>query len=87
MKVQPLGDRVVAKPIEAETKSAAGILLPDSAKDRPQSAKVEAVGQDVKEVKVGDQILHSEYGPSKFKLNGEELLLIKEEDILAVVKG
>ena len=87
MKLQPLADRIVAKSIEVEAKSAAGILLPDSAKEKPQSAEVLAVGKDVKEVKVGDQVVHSGgYDVKTIKLDGEELLLIKEEDVLAVVK-
>ena len=87
MKLQPLADRIVARSTEAETKSPAGILLPENAKEKTQLAEVVAVGKDVKEVKVGDRIVHSEYGPSQIKVNGEELLLIKEEDVLAVVKG
>jgi len=61
--------------------------LPENAKDKTQMAEVVAVGKDVKEVKVGDRIVHSEYGPNHIKVNGEELLLVKEEDVLAVVKG
>jgi chaperonin GroES len=89
MKLQPLADRIVAKPVEAEAKSASGILLPDQAKEKTQVAEVVAVGKDVKEVKVGDRIVHSEYGPNRFKqtTGGEELLIVKEEDVLAVVKG
>jgi chaperonin GroES len=86
MKLQPLADRIVAKPIEAEAKSASGILLPDSAKEKPQSAEVLAIGKDVKEVKVGDQILYAKYGPAEVKVEGEDLMLLKEEDVLAVVK-
>lgn len=86
MKLQPLADRIVIKKIEAESKSAAGILLPDSAKEQPQSGQVLAVGKDVQEVKVGDQVLYAKYGPAEVKVEGEELLIVKEEDILAVVK-
>jgi len=86
MKLQPLADRIVARRVEAEAKSAAGILLPDSAKEKPQMGEVLAVGKEVKEVKVGDQILYSKYGPNEVKIDGQELLLIKEEDVLAVVK-
>ncbi len=86
MKLQPLADRIVIKKIEAESKSAAGILLPDSAKEQPQSGQVLAVGKDVQEVKVGDQVLYAKYGPAEVKVDGEELLIVKEEDILAVVK-
>jgi len=86
MKLQPLADRIVIKKIEAEAKSAAGILLPDSAKEQPQSGKVLAVGKDVSEVKVGDQVLYTKYGPAEVRVESEELLIVKEEDILAVVK-
>ncbi len=87
MKLQPLADRLVAKNIEAEAKSAGGILLPDSAKEKPQMAEVTAVGKDVKEIKAGDKILYTKYGPTEVKVDGQELLLLKEEDVLAVVKG
>lgn len=87
MALQPLADRIVARPVEAETKTASGILLPDQAKEKTQVAAVLAVGKDVKEVKVGDQIVHSEYGPNRFKQGSEELIIVKEEDVLAVVKG
>ena len=87
MKLQPLADRIVAKATEAEAKSPSGILLPENAKEKTQLAKVVAVGKDVKEVKVGDTIVHAQYGPSPVSVNGEEFLLVKEEDVLAVVKG
>lgn len=87
MKLQPLADRIVAKPVEAETKTHAGILLPDQGKDKTQVADVLAVGKDVKEVKVGDRIVHQEYGPDRFKQDDSNLLIVKEEDVLAVIKG
>jgi chaperonin GroES len=87
MALQPLADRIVAKSVEPELTSPAGILLPDQAKEKTQVAKVLAVGKDVKEVKVGDNIVHSEYGPNRFKQGADELLIVKEEDVLAVVKG
>jgi chaperonin GroES len=96
MSLQPLADRIVAKPIEAESKTASGILLPDQAKEKTQVAEVLAVGpgrmnKDGKrvplEVKVGDKVVHTEYGPNRFKQGAEELLIMKEEDVLAVVKG
>lgn len=87
MKLQPLADRVVAKSIEAENKTAAGIFIPDSAKEKPQMAEVTGVGKDVKEIKVGDRILHSGgYDVKKVKVDGVELLILKEEDVLAVAK-
>jgi len=87
MQLHPLADRIVARPIEAETKTASGILLPDQAKEKTQMAEVLAVGKDVKEVKVGDKIVNNEYGPSRFKQGRDEYLIVKEEDVLAVVKG
>jgi chaperonin GroES len=86
MKLQPLADRIVARSLEAEAKSASGILLPDSAKEKPMMGEVEAVGKEVKEVKVGDKILYAKYGPTEVKIDGQELLLLKEEDVLAVIK-
>ncbi len=86
MSLQPLADRIVAKSLEAETKSPGGIIIPESAKEKPQMGKVLAVGKEVKEVKEGDTILYTKYGPNEVKLDGQELLLIKEEDVLAVVK-
>ncbi len=86
MKLQPLADRLVAKSLEAEDRSPGGIILPDTAKEKPQMGEVVAVGKDVKEVKVGDKIMYTKYGPTEVKVSGEELLLLKEEDVLAVVK-
>lgn len=87
MQLHPLADRIVGRPVEAETKTASGILLPDQAKEKTQVAEVVAVGKDVKEVKVGDHIIHSEYGPNRFKQDSDEYVIVKEEDVLAVVKG
>jgi chaperonin GroES len=87
MALKPLADRIVAKPVEAETKTPGGILLPDQAKEKTTVAEVLAVGKDVKEVKVGDKIVHTEYGPNRFKDGSHELVIVKEEDVLAVVKG
>jgi chaperonin GroES len=85
MALQPLADRIVARPVEAETKTVSGILLPDQAKEKTQIAVVIAVGKEVKEVKEGDSIVHTEYGPNRFKQGSEELIIVKEEDVLAVV--
>jgi chaperonin GroES len=86
MELQPLADRIVAKPLEAETKTASGILLTDQAKDKTQVAEVTAVGKDVKEVKVGDRIVHSEYGPDRFKQGSQDYMIVKEKDVLAVLR-
>ena len=97
MKLQPLGDRVVVEREEAQEKTAGGIVLPDTAKDKPQKGKVIAVGdgrltKDGKrrplQVKVGDQVLFTSYAGDEFKLNGDKkVLLMREDDILAVVEG
>jgi chaperonin GroES len=87
MALKPLADRIVAKPVEADTKTPGGILLPDQAKEKTQVAEVLAVGKDVKEVKVGDKIVHTEYGPNRYRQGSDELVIVKEEDVLAVVKG
>ena len=94
--IKPLGDRVLLKVLEAESKTKGGIVLPDTAKEKPQEGKVVAVGKGkscedgtVKplEVKVGDKVLFAKYsGTEVTTKEGEEYLIVKEEDILAVVK-
>lgn len=96
MEIKPLGDRVVVKPLEAENKSKGGILLPDTAKEKPQEAKVVAVGKgkmlengaiQTPEVKVGDKVLFGKYSGNEITTKeGEELLILREEDILAIIK-
>lgn len=95
MKIQPLGDRVVIKVLEAEEKTKGGIILPDTAKEKPQKGEVVAVGKGKLlddgtvrslEVKVGDKVLFSRYSGTEIKVDDEEVLIIKEEDILAVIK-
>ncbi|MDP8260357.1 MAG: co-chaperone GroES [Candidatus Gygaella obscura] len=95
MKIQPLGERVVLKQLEAENKTKGGIVLPDSAKEKPQEAEVIAVGKgktvDGKvvslEVKTGDKVLYGKYSGTEITTkDGEELIIIKEEDILAILK-
>jgi chaperonin GroES len=87
MNLQPLADRIVMEQLDAEEKTASGIVLPDSAKEKPKMAKVLAVGKDVKEVKAGDTVLYKSYGPDDVKVDGKDYLIAKEEDLLAVVKG
>lgn len=90
MQLHPLGERVIAKALAAETKTAAGILVPDTAKEKPVVAEVTAVGTDVKTIKVGDNILYSgKYDSSKeeVKIGADEYIILKEADVLAVVKG
>ena len=95
MKIKPLGDRIVIKQLEAQEKTKGGILLPDTAKEKPQEGKVVAVGKgkvlesgQVRplEVKVDDRILYGKYSGTEISTkDGEEYLIIKEEDVLAVV--
>ncbi|MDD5465278.1 MAG: co-chaperone GroES [Candidatus Omnitrophica bacterium] len=96
MEIKPLGDRIVVKPLEAENKSKGGIVLPDTAKEKPQEAKVVAVGKgkvlengtvQAPEVKVGDKVLYGKYSGNEITTKeGEELLILREEDILAILK-
>lgn len=92
--ITPLGQRVLVKRLEADTVSAGGIVLPDTAKEKPQEAEVIALGtggkdDDGKEiefnVKVGDKVLISKYGGTEVKLDGEEVLILSESDILGIV--
>ncbi len=93
MKIRPLGDRVVLKAAVAEEKTASGIILTGSAKEKPQFAQVIAVGTgivDGKEVKmeisVGDKVIYSKYAATEVKLENEEYIVIKQEDILGVLE-
>ena len=95
MKLRPLYDRVVVKKLEVEQKTSGGIILPDTAKEESQLGEVVAVGEgkllDSGElrplkVKVGDRVLFSKYAGNEVKVEGEELLILREEDILAVVE-
>ncbi|TMC73596.1 MAG: co-chaperone GroES [Chloroflexi bacterium] len=94
MNLKPLGDRVVIKPSEKEEKTKSGILLPDTAKEKPQEGTVEAVGPGrildngtklPMELKVGDKILYAKYAGNEFKLDEIEYLIVSEKDVLAVV--
>lgn len=83
--IKPLADRVVAVREAAPEKTASGLYLPDNAKEKPVMAKVEAVGPEVKTLKVGDRIIYKEYSTTELKIDGTEYLLVKEEDVLATV--
>ena len=93
MKLKPLSDRVVIKMVEAEETTAGGIILAGSAKEKPQVAEVLAVGpggvvdgkEVVMQVKVGDKVLTSKYSGTEVKIDGEELIVVRQGDILAVV--
>ncbi len=87
VQIQPLGDYVVAQAEEAQTKTAAGLYLPEKSAEKPKTAKVLAVGTDVKQVKVGDRILYKSYSPTEVKVGGDEYILVKEEDVLATVNS
>lgn len=95
MKLRPLHDRVIVKRLEAETKSSGGIVIPDSAAEKPIKGEVLAVGKgkilengDVRplDVKVGDTVLFGKYSGTEVKVDGDELLVMREEDIMAVVE-
>jgi len=92
MKLKPLGDRLIVKPIEEEETTASGIVLPDTAKEKPQKGKVVAVGDGtVKEdgtrqpidVSEGDEVLYSKYGGTEVTIEGDDLLVLRESDVLA----
>jgi chaperonin GroES len=89
LKIQPLSDRVLLEPQEAETKTASGLYIPDSAKEKPQQGKVVAVGKGKKDhnmtVKVGDIVLYGKYSGSELKHEGNDYLIMREEDILAII--
>jgi len=85
VKINPLDDRIVAQQLEAQTKTASGLFLPDSAQEKPKAAKVVAVGKNVKDVKVGDQIIYKEYSATEVKVDSDKYLIVKEEDVLATV--
>jgi len=85
-KLHPLADYVVAQAEEANAKTASGLYLPDNATEKPKIAKVVAVGSDAKQVKVSDRIVYKSYSTTEIKVDGEEYILVKEEDILATVK-
>ena len=93
MTIKPLFDKVVVKSIEAEEKTASGIILPGTAQEKPQMAEVIAVGpgglvdgKDVTmQVKVGDKVLYSKHAGSEFKLDGNEVIILRQNDILAIV--
>ncbi|MFA5164449.1 MAG: co-chaperone GroES [Candidatus Omnitrophota bacterium] len=95
MSVQPLGDRILVKPVDSEVKTKGGIILPDTAKEKPSKGKVVAVGKGkllddgkVKEleVKAGDTVLYGRYGGTEIKYKDEDMLILRESEVLAIVK-
>ncbi len=96
MKIRPLGDRVLVKRIQEEEKTKGGIIIPDTAKEKPQEGKVVAVGKGkmteegkliAPDVKAGDRILFAKFSGSEVKLDAEEHLIMREDDILGVLEG
>ena len=84
--IKPLADYVVVQQEEASSKTASGLYLPDNAQEKPKTAKVLAVGKDVREVKVGDRVVYGGYSNTEVKQDGQEYILVKEENIYATVK-
>ena len=86
---KPLADRVLVEPAAAEEKTASGIIIPDTAKEKPQQGKIVAIGTGKKDepinVKVGDTVLYGKYGGTELKLDGKDYLMMRESDILAIV--
>ena len=96
MKFRPLGDRVVVKRVKEETKSSGGIIIPDTAQEKPQEGEVVAVGPGARddngeriapEVKAGERILFGKWSGTEIKIDGEELLIMKESDIMGILDG
>ena len=96
MKFRPLGDRVLVKRVEEETKTKGGIIIPDTAKEKPQEGEVVAVGPGARndkgdvvalDLKAGDKILFGKWSGSEVKVDGEDLLIMKESDVLGVVEA
>lgn len=84
--IKPLEDRIVIKQVEAEQTTASGLVIPDSAKEKPQEGSVVAVGPKAKGVEKGDTVIYSKYGGTEVKYGGEEFLILKLADVLAVVE-
>ncbi|MBI4185277.1 MAG: co-chaperone GroES [Proteobacteria bacterium] len=96
MKFRPLHDRVLVRPVEQEEKTVGGIIIPDTAKEKPMQGEVLAVGPGVRnekgelvplDVKAGDRILFGKWSGSEVKIDGEDLMIMKESDILGVIEG
>ena len=90
MTIKPLSDRVLIEPAKAEEKTAGGIIIPDSAKEKPLKGPVQAVGNGTKDeemvVKVGDEVLYGKYAGTEIEVDGEKFLMMKQSDILAIVE-
>ena len=95
LSLKPLGDRIVVEPIEQEEVTSGGIVLPETAKEKPQQGKVLAAGPGARDddgkriamdVKVGDKVLYAKYGGTEFKMDGKKLLILRESDILGTIE-
>ena len=96
MKIRPLNDRILVKRLEEEEKTAGGIIIPDSAKEKPAEGEIVSVGPGkmndsgdrvAMDVKAGDRVLFSKYGGTDVKLDGDDFLIMREDDILGVIEG
>ncbi len=96
MKLKPLGDRLVVEPLEREQTTPSGLVLPETAKEKPQEGEVIAIGPGRRDddgkrvemdVKIGDKVLYAKYGGTEVKIDGKKLLILKESDVLAIVEG
>ena len=96
LKLKPLGGRVIVEPIEQEEMTAGGIILPETAKEKPQEGKILAAGPGDRnedgdriamEVQVGDKVLYAKYSGTEIKLDGKKVLILRESDILAIIEG
>ena len=89
VKIKPLADRVLVEPLAAEQKTASGIIIPDTAKEKPQRGKVVAVGKgtkdDAMELKVGDEVLYGKYAGTEIAIQGKDYLMMRQSDVLAVI--
>ena len=89
LNITPLADRVLVEPLEAETKTASGIIIPDSAKEKPQQGVIVAVGAGKKDepmtVKVGDKVIYGKYSGNEFSIDGKKYLIMREADIFAII--
>ena len=95
IKIQPLGDRVIVKPLEAKEVRKGGIIIPDTAKEKPQEGEIVAAGKGkiaedgkliARELMVGDKVLYGKYSGTEIKINDEEYLIMREEDVLGIIR-
>jgi len=85
LKIKPLGTRVLVEPTKAETKTASGLIIPDSAKEKPLQAKVLAIGNDVDQIKLGDTVIYGKFIGTELNFDGKNYLMLEQSEILAVI--